>query len=88
MKDNLVSVSVNKFYKNISEKSILSVIKEDLYLLSGIYAFIHKESQKVYVGSSFNLAKRIFDHLNNRSSNVLLQRAFAKHGFNNISLYI
>ncbi len=40
--------------------------------------------------SSFNLTKRINDHLNNRSSNILLRlsRAFSKHGLNKFSLYI
>jgi hypothetical protein len=33
--------------------------------VSGIYAFVHNDSKKLYIGSSFNLAKRINDHLNN-----------------------
>lgn len=37
-----------------------------------------------------HLTKRINDHLNNRSSNILLRlsRAFSKHGLNKFSLYI
>ena len=39
-----------------------------------------------------HLTKRINDHLNNRSSNILLRlessRAFFKHGLNKFSLYI
>lgn len=49
---------------------------------------MNNESLKLYVDSSFNLALRISDHLNNRSSNILLQRAFTKYGLNNFSLYI
>lgn len=49
---------------------------------------MHNDSKKLYIGSSFNLTKRINDHLNNRSSNILLQRAFSKHGLNKFSLYI
>lgn len=41
---------------------------------------MHIESQKVYIGSSINLALRISDHLGSRNSNLYLQRAFAKYG--------
>jgi len=35
-----------------------------------------------------NLAKRIFEHINNISSNIHLQRAISKYGLNNFSIYI
>lgn len=63
--DLLISIPVYKVYTHIQEKSTLSMIKEDLKLKSGIYAFVHNETKKLYVGSSFNLAKRLNDHLNN-----------------------
>lgn len=56
--------------------------------MSGIYAFVHNETKKFYIGSSFSLAKRINQHFKGWSSNILLQRAFSKHGLNMFSLYI
>ena len=44
--------------------------------------------KKLYVGSSMNLARRLTDHVNNQSSNLLLQRAINKYGLNNFSIYI
>lgn len=88
IEDNLVSIYARKVYTDLTDKSILSAIKLDLTSVSGIYAFRHNESNKLYVGSSFNLALRISDHLKNRSSNILLQRALAKHGLNNFSLFV
>jgi uridine kinase len=62
---NLVSIPVNKYYTNLLDKSTVSSIKKDLKLVSGIYAFVHNDTKKIYIGSSFSLAKRINDHLNN-----------------------
>lgn len=51
---------------------------------SGIYAIIHRESGRWYVGQSQNLDKRWSDHVwrlkNNRHGNPLLQRAWNKYG--------
>jgi hypothetical protein len=63
--DSLITIPVNQIYTEITEKSILSRIKKDLKSVSGIYAFVHNDTKKLYVGSSFNLTKRINDHLNN-----------------------
>lgn len=87
-KGTLVSIPVRKHYSDILAKSSLYRIKKDLKSVSGIYAFMHNDSKKLYIGSSFSLDKRINSHLNNWSSNILLQRAFSKHGLNNFSLYI
>lgn len=84
----LVSIPVKKHYTNLLDKSTLSCIKQDLKLVSGIYAFVHNDSKKLYIGSSCDLTKRINEHLNNRSSNILLQRAFSKHGLKKFSIYI
>lgn len=35
-----------------------------------------------------NLARRVTDHINNRNSNIMLQRAISKYGLNNFSIYI
>jgi hypothetical protein len=61
----LVSIPVRKHYSDILAKSSLYRIKKDLKSVSGIYAFMHKDSKKLYIGSSFILDKRINSHLNN-----------------------
>ena len=85
---SLISIPVNKIYSDITEKSTLYRLKQDLKLVSGIYAFMHNDTKKLYVGSTFNLARRIDEHLNNRNSNIHLQRAFTKYGLIHFSLYI
>ena len=77
------SLSVNSVYINIDEKSTLETIKEDLKEVAGIYAIVHNETKKLYIGSSMNLAKRILEHIKNISSNIHLQRAISKYGLNN-----
>jgi|SRR5690606_1747748 len=75
------------------ESVVLKQVKESLALKSGIYAFVHNETHKAYIGSSINLAKRIScvrspHHFKNLNSNIHLQRAFAKYGLKEFSLYI
>jgi hypothetical protein len=77
------SLSVDSVYINIAEKSTLETIKEDLKEVAGIYAIVHNETKKLYIGSSMNLAKRILEHIKNISSNIHLQRAISKYGLNN-----
>jgi group I intron endonuclease len=80
---------VNRVYAKIDEESTLKTIKKDLNEVPGIYAIIHNETKKLYIGSSINLAKRIFEHVKNiRSSNLHLQRAIEKYGLNNFSVYV
>jgi len=71
-----------KFYNNFVDKTSIEPMREELAGKAGIYAFKHNESGKVYIGSSNNLWLRFSDHVKNRSSNVHLQRAFLKYGFN------
>ena len=40
----------------MDDKSTFSKIRKDMRLVSGVYAFVHNKSYKVYVGSAFNLA--------------------------------
>jgi group I intron endonuclease len=84
----MVSITAESVYKNLVEKSTLVSIKNDLTNVGGIYAIVHEETNKLYVGSSMNLAKRIMEHLNDRSSNIVLQRAISKYGLSQFSAYI
>lgn len=81
-------ISADRVYHNIHEKSTLGVMKRDLNYVGGIYAIVHNETQKLYIGSSMYLDRRIVDHINNNHSNIYLQNAIAKHGLNNFSIYI
>jgi group I intron endonuclease len=79
----------DRVYHNIYEKSTLGVMKRDLKDVGGIYAIVHNETKKLYIGSSMYLDRRIVDHIyNNNNSNIYLQNAIAKHGLKNFSVYI
>lgn len=70
------------------QSGTLKQTKECLSSLKGVYAFLHNDTQKAYIGSSSNLAKRISEHLKGNYSNIHLQRAFGKYGFEQFSLFI
>lgn len=80
--------SAEKFYINIGDNSTLDLINKDLKGISGIYCFIHVATGRMYIGSSVNLLVRFKEHLNNRNSNVHLQRAFKKYGFINFNFIV
>ena len=63
-------------------------IKKSLKNLGGIYAIVHNESTRVYIGSSMDLSRRILEHINNVSSNIYLQNAIVKYGLNSFTVYI
>nr|YP_009749720.1 hypothetical protein HGG39_mgp04 [Calonectria ilicicola]QIJ45878.1 hypothetical protein [Calonectria ilicicola]QIJ45977.1 hypothetical protein [Calonectria ilicicola] len=84
----LKEISLYQTYKGINEPSTLSLIKANLSKLAGIYAFVNNNSSKVYVGSSMVLSRRLLEHINNRNSNIYLQNAIGKYGFENFSIYI
>ncbi|RUP49502.1 hypothetical protein BC936DRAFT_142380 [Jimgerdemannia flammicorona] len=57
------------------------MIRNGLSKAAGVYGFqLISTGEIVYIGSSVNLARRFMDHVNNRGSNIPLQRGFAKHG--------
>lgn len=51
---------------------------------SGVYSITHRRSGKRYVGSSYDVERRMRDHIkslqNGTHYNILLQRAWAKYG--------
>lgn len=83
-----VSIPTESVYHNLLVNSTLVSIKKDLTGVGGIYAIVHNDTNKLYVGSSINLTKRIMEHLNNTSSNIILQCAINKYGLSNFSIYI
>lgn len=63
-----------------------------LIYCSGIYLIKSKNSEKVYIGESYNVAKRIqnhFYHLRNGShANIILQNIYNKHKEDTFEVYI
>jgi predicted GIY-YIG superfamily endonuclease len=59
---------------------------------SGVYLFINKETNHLYVGSSVNLSRRMGIHFFNanrsKETNVIITRAMRKYGLENFSLAI
>jgi group I intron endonuclease len=60
--------------------------------LPGIYCFENKINQKVYIGKSINLRKRIKDHLNqlraDKDKCSYLQNAWNKYGESNFNIFV
>uniref|UniRef100_UPI0023F0C85E homing endonuclease n=1 Tax=Leptographium wingfieldii TaxID=155675 RepID=UPI0023F0C85E len=77
IKQKNINLEFEQVFTNLQDElSILKEVKEGLSYLSGIYAFLHNDTQKAYIGSSVNLAVRISDHIKGKHSYVYLQRAF------------
>lgn len=55
----MISITAYSVYHNQEKDSTLVSIKTDLVKVGGIYAIVHNETQKLYVGSSVNLARKI-----------------------------
>jgi len=83
-----VSILAHSVYNNIHNKDTQDLIKKDLAKVGGVYSFVHNESKNQYIGSSMDLARRIFEHISNQHSNLHLQRAISKYYLINFSLYI
>lgn len=64
-------------YFNLVE--IKNIIRKELKRKSGIYGFLCKTNNKLYIGSSIDLSSRFNNHINGRKSNILLQRAITKY---------
>ncbi len=78
------------FFENVLES------KRDIYKQlkgkSGVYLFINKITNKLYVGSSITLARRMASHFyhanSNKDTNIILYRAMRKYKLENFSLAI
>src|SRR5947209_14220940 len=74
-----VQHSKKNIYKNLRNKS-------------GVYLFINKITNQLYVGSSLTLSRRMgihFYHANsNKQTNIVITRAMRKYGLKNFSLAI
>ncbi len=78
------------FFENvlISKKDIYNYLKGK----AGVYLFKNKLNNKLYVGSSIVLSKRMASHFyhanSNKETNILLYRSMRKYKLENFSLTI
>jgi group I intron endonuclease len=64
-------------FLHLAELQIIT--RKELKGKSGIYGFISKTTNKLYIGSSINLDMRFFNHINGIRSNIKLQNAINKY---------
>lgn len=72
---------------NISKDSIKSY-KDRLKNKAGIYSIVNTINGKQYIGSAKDLYLRLNEHLDNRKSNIALQKAIEKYGLDKFNFCI
>lgn len=87
--DNLLSGAI--VYSNVDTER--SQILKDNKDKTGVYKWTHKESNKIYVGSTFNLAERLGryfskNYIENVKGNSHIYNAILIHGYSAFSLTI
>lgn len=65
---------------NLENKVNIKSYRKLLKNQGGIYSFINLVNGNQYIGSAKDFYLRLSEHLNNKKSNVALQKAFAKYG--------
>jgi len=58
---------------------IQMILKKELRNKSGIYRFLCKTNNKLYIGSSVQLSNKLSEHIKGSKSNILLQNAINKY---------
>jgi len=66
--------------KDLNNRDVIKSFKEILKNKGGIYSFINTVNGKQYIGSAKDLYIRLFEHLDNKKSNIALQNAIVKYG--------
>jgi excinuclease UvrABC nuclease subunit len=56
---------------NLHLAEIQKIVRKELKSKSGIYGFLCKTNNKLYLGSSTNLSARFNNHINGVQSNIL-----------------
>jgi hypothetical protein len=72
---------------NLYLAEIQKIIRKELKNKSGIYGFICKTNNKLYIGSSKTLDIRFNYDINESKSNILLQRAINKYNLQDFYFY-
>ena len=78
LKPNVKNITPCKIYDKIHLKTIMNKIVIELKDNKGIYGFLDKIDNKLYIGSSENLVRRFKEHIKGDKSNIRLQRAIKK----------
>ena len=68
--------TINNLNKEDCKKSYRTLLKGK----GGIYSFINSVNGNQYIGSAKDLYLRLNEHLDNKKSNIVLQKAFVKYG--------
>jgi group I intron endonuclease len=71
------TIELSTGYLHLAE--IQKIIKTELKMKAGIYGFLCKTNNKLYIGSSINLNLRFNNYINGVQSNILFQRAINKY---------
>ena len=74
--------------KNLDNKASTGPSGKMLRNKGGIYSFINTVNGNQYIGSAKDLYLRLNEHLDNRKSNVALQRAIEKYGLNKFNFCV
>jgi hypothetical protein len=69
-------------YLHLTE--IQDITKKELKNKSGIYGFVCKSNNKLYIGSSKTLSTRFNNHIKGSRSNILLQKAISKYNLQDL----
>jgi group I intron endonuclease len=84
----LFFLTIELLMGNLHLAEIQKITKEELKGKSGIYGFLCKTTNKLYVGSSIELSSRYYEHINSTRSNVLLQNAINKYKLQDFILIV
>lgn len=70
-------------FDKLGDKNSILSSRNLLRNKGGVYCFTNRIKNKKYVGSAKDLYLRLVEHINNKKSNVALQKAIEKYGLNN-----
>lgn len=73
---------------NLNDKNLIKSYQKILKNKGGVYSFINTINDKKYIGSAKDFYKRLFEHLENKKSNIALQKAFEKYGLDKFNFCI
>jgi len=77
-------LTINNLNDKDSIKSYRILLKDK----GGIYSFINTVNGNQYIGSAKDFYLRLNEHLENKKSNLALQKAFAKYGIDKFEFLI
>jgi len=79
--------TIEQLISSLHLAEIQVIIRKELKGKSGIYGFLCKSNNKLYIGSSIDLSIRFNNHIKGSNSNILLQNAINKYNLHDF-IYI